>query len=234
MVPKSERFEMRLDEETISRIDEWRSEQAKLPSRAEAMRRLVEAGLSRIKADAVSLSDGEKLIIMMLRDLYKHFKVSEPDIDPNFVAKVIWGGHLWAPKWELPGLFHDHEDNPADLHFVLDVLEMWDFLERGYELLSKKNKERIAKDAAPFGKHVSFTGFDGNNEGELIGIAKFLVNEMDRFSRFKGREMNAHMPTKDMHRRTLVAFKPMLRRLSGGELGVSEIVTILKAMRYPE
>lgn len=45
--PKSERFELRLDPDTINRIDEWRGEQADLPSRSEAVRRLVNSGLGK-------------------------------------------------------------------------------------------------------------------------------------------------------------------------------------------
>lgn len=47
MNAKSERFELRLDSETLDRIDKWRSERSDLPSRSEAVRRLVEAGLGR-------------------------------------------------------------------------------------------------------------------------------------------------------------------------------------------
>lgn len=45
-MPKTERFEMRIDPETIARIDAWRRRQADLPTRAEAIRRLVDLGLS--------------------------------------------------------------------------------------------------------------------------------------------------------------------------------------------
>jgi uncharacterized protein len=41
----SERFEMRLSVELLRRIDEWRRAQSDLPSRAEAIRRLIELGL---------------------------------------------------------------------------------------------------------------------------------------------------------------------------------------------
>jgi hypothetical protein len=37
---------MRLELEMIERIDDWRRRQSDLPTRAEAMRRLVERGLS--------------------------------------------------------------------------------------------------------------------------------------------------------------------------------------------
>jgi hypothetical protein len=42
---KSERFEMRLDPAAVERIDAWRREQPDLPSRTEAIRRLIELGL---------------------------------------------------------------------------------------------------------------------------------------------------------------------------------------------
>ena len=46
MVPKTERFEMRFDPAILERVDMWRGEQGDLPSRAEGIRRLVEAGLA--------------------------------------------------------------------------------------------------------------------------------------------------------------------------------------------
>lgn len=46
MPPKTERFEMRLELEMIERIDNWRRKQSDLPTRAEAIRRLVDFGLT--------------------------------------------------------------------------------------------------------------------------------------------------------------------------------------------
>lgn len=42
----SERFEMRFTADLLRQIDEWRRRQDDLPARAEAIRRLIEAGLS--------------------------------------------------------------------------------------------------------------------------------------------------------------------------------------------
>ena len=44
--PKTERFELRLSSELLTRVDEWRRAQTDLPSRSEAVRRLMEIGLS--------------------------------------------------------------------------------------------------------------------------------------------------------------------------------------------
>src|SRR5688572_32542070 len=151
MVPKTERFEMRLDEETLRRVDEWRSSQTDVPSRSEAVRRLIDLGLTRGDKDSVHFSDGEKLLLLGMRDLYKALEIKTNDsIDVDFVSEVIYGGHYWAPRWELTGVFHDHVDSPANLSFVVDVLDMWEFLERGHAALSKQGKELVSQKAEPF------------------------------------------------------------------------------------
>ena len=43
-------FQMRASEEFLARIDDWRRVQPDIPSRAEAIRRLVELALSESKA----------------------------------------------------------------------------------------------------------------------------------------------------------------------------------------
>jgi hypothetical protein len=43
----SERFELRLDPEILDKVDLWRKDQPGLPSRSEAMRKLLERGLGR-------------------------------------------------------------------------------------------------------------------------------------------------------------------------------------------
>lgn len=44
---KNERFELRLSGDLLTRIDEWRRKQPDLPTRSEAIRRLVEMSLDR-------------------------------------------------------------------------------------------------------------------------------------------------------------------------------------------
>lgn len=231
MVPLSERFEMRLDEETLNRVDQWRSEQADLPSRAEAMRRLVEVGLARNARGHIHLSDGEKILLVMMADVFKALKIKDPDVDPEFMSEVISGGHYWAAPWRLAGIFHGHEDSRNALNYVQNVLDMWDRLERGFERLSKAEKSRVLKDVER--KSVKFYGFDGNDEGEELGIAKFLTEQMNRWLRFKGRDLNSHMPTRAIYSRMLEAFEPM-RKLEHDDFSAKQITQLLKAMPHRE
>lgn len=229
----TERFEMRLGQSVLENVDAWRARQNDLPSRSEAVRRLVEVGLGATGGDGqIRLSDGDKLILIMLCQLFKQLKLKS-EIDPEFVEAAIHGGHYWGLKWEYSGIFHDYEDKQSVVNEVVDVLDMWSFLESGFGKLSKKDKERVAAEAEPFGKRVVFAGFDGNNESEYMGVARFLIEELDRFSSFKGRDLNAHMPTVDSHRRMFAVFEPIRRSLTGRDLNADEIIDILKAKMYP-
>jgi hypothetical protein len=60
-VRKTERFEMRATTELLARIDEWRRQQPDLPNRSEAIRRLIDAGLSAaVTTDASGEGSGGK------------------------------------------------------------------------------------------------------------------------------------------------------------------------------
>lgn len=48
---KDRPFQMRVSDAWLRRLDEWRRQQADLPSRAEAIRRLVEIGIRVSKGD---------------------------------------------------------------------------------------------------------------------------------------------------------------------------------------
>ena len=229
----TERFEMRLGQSVLENVDVWRTRQNDLPSRSEAVRRLVEVGLGATGGDGhIRLSDGDKLILIMLCQLFKQLKLKS-EIDPEFVEAAIHGGHYWGLKWEYSGIFHDYEDKQSVVNEVVDVLDMWSFLESGFGKLPKKDKDRVASEAEPFGKRVVFAGFDGNNESEYMGVARFLIEKLDRFSSFKGRDLDAHMPTIDAHRRMFAVFEPIRRTLTGRDLNAKEIIEILKAKLHP-
>ena len=176
------------------------------------------------------MSDAERLILLMLRDLYAATK-ADGEIDPDFVAKAIWGGHFWGLDWKYPGLLHGHVNSTAEVSKVQDILEMWDLLEDGFSKLTTQEKDQLKKEAEPFGSHVQFAGFDGNYETKRLGIARFLIEKLDSFSRFKGRELNSHWPTAEAYNRMLSAFAPIKSKLIGRSLSMDEMVSILTAPR---
>ena len=227
---RTERLELRIDEDLLQRIDDWMEQTGRASSRSDALRQLVDIGLGAMTGKTIHLSAGDKLNFMMLRDIMKHLKIKDAETDVDFVAETIYGGHYWAPTWEMQGLFHKHTDRPADVTLVVDTLDMWDFIEGCIEKLTPDETERLK--AANHGYLPKFAGFDGNNETSLMSIARFIVEKMDRFSRFKKRDFNSHAPTAARYRRMTAAFEPIRATLGcGRDLGVDQIIELLKVER---
>ena len=225
---KSERFEMRLDRHILTRIDEWRDRQSGGVSRSEAIRRLIETALDAGERDQVRFSDGEKLMIAMMCDLFKQngFKT---DTDVDKISETIYGGHYWIPKWEMPGLFHDHADSPRAVRDVTDILDMWCFIEESWQVLDEDARAKVRTAVGRLGSDPKFAGFDGNNESEHMAIARTFVEKLDRWSEFKGREFNSHFPTVDRYRRMADLFQPMRATLIGRKLSEKELIDLLSA-----
>lgn len=182
----------------------------------------------------MKLTNPEKLTLIMLSEIYEKLGSGDSyEIDPNFVKSAIYSDNTWALDWRYGGVFYEKTDpNPPEVTEVVDILDMWDFIEMSYEELSADEKKELAAKAEPFGKHVKFRGFDGNNETEYLSIADFLINELDRFSRFKDRDLNSHAPSLATYARMYKVFEPIFKDLDGRDLDVDELAAILNAKRY--
>lgn len=182
----------------------------------------------------MKLSNPEKLILLMLSDIYEKLELS--GIDTNLIRSAIHTENTWALDWEMPGVVgSDSEPPPPLVVDVINYLDMWSFLEEAHSSFDASLKDQVAKEAEPFGKHVRFPGFDGNNEFEALSIARILINDMGRFSRFKGRDLNSHTPLLVVYKRMYSIFEPIRESLSGTRpLAPSQVVTILQAMRLRE
>jgi uncharacterized protein YfbU (UPF0304 family) len=186
-----------------------------------------------MKGIPMELSNGEKLILIMLSEIYEHLEI-DGDIDPQLVKNAIFREQTWGLTWAYPGIVGSSETKtPVVVREVLDILEMWEHLEYTYHQLQPADKARIEKEAEPFGSHVQFRGFDGNHETEYMAAAGFLVNDLERFSTFKGRDLNSHLPSLDTYRRMLAIYKPIRNSHEFGPLTAEQIITILKEQAYP-
>ena len=177
----------------------------------------------------MELSNGEKLILMMLADIYKHLEI-QGDIDPDFVTEVVTSGHTWALEWQYPGIFEATETPTAVVDETADILEMWDNLQYSYDHLSDADKAQVTT-KAPYG-NVTFRGFDGNNESEYLGVARLLTNRLERFTRYAGRDLNSHNRSLETYRRMWSAYEPL--RSHANTLTAMEIITILNEQIHPE
>ncbi|MGR6863421.1 YfbU family protein [Aliivibrio salmonicida] len=168
----------------------------------------------------------KKLILVMLSELYDTVGV-KGEIDPDFIRSAVLDNKSWSIPWMYPGIPFSEDDTPELVKEVLDILDMWSFIEGSYEQLSTEGKAFVESEAASLGKDPKFRGFDGNNESEYMSTASFLVNKLDRFEEFKGRYFNSHSRVVDVYKRMLPTFE-RIRDHGGFPFTESQIVEVLK------
>ncbi len=229
MTVLTERFELRLDEDTIARIDRWRF--ARGGSRAEAIRQLVDSGLETAAKPPIRFSHGETLTIYMLCEIMKGLKLRENELDPQFIEEALLGGHLWGLSWKMSGVFHDHNDSEQVVTQVVNTLGMWSVVEESYEDLDAAQKKRIKELALGPPK---YEGYDGNNEHEYLGVAHFLTGRLGRFDRFEKRgALNSHAPMVQVYNRMLKVYEPIRDKLVGSLLSEAQLIKIFEARVHP-
>lgn len=182
----------------------------------------------------MKLTNPEKLILLMLSEIYDQLKLN--DINTTLLRAAIHSENTWALDWEMPGVVgSDSEPTPPLVTDVINYLDMWSFLEEAHSSFDDVTKERVARDAELFGKHIRFPGFDGNNESEALSIALLLVNEMGRFSRFKGRDLNSHTPLMEIYSRMFKVFETIHTNMTGARtLTPEQVIEVLRARIHPD
>ena len=183
-------------------------------------------------SEKVILSQGEKLILLMLCEVYDQLKI-KGDIDAKLIRESVASGNLWGLGWSFPEVFANGEISDTTVTETINILSMWQRLEESYAALSQEDKEWLAAKAEPFGKHVQFSGFDNNNEIDHIRAARFLIEQLGRFQNFKGRSLDAHMPTIEAHRRMLEVFTPILNQLLNLDFPAAQIAEVMEARIHP-
>lgn len=178
----------------------------------------------------MSVSDGEKLIVTMLCDIYKRLEI-DGAVNPDFVSKHV-NGDFWAIKREYSGIFGSEEREPEDIKFVEDVLNMWRVLESGYDRLTPDDQERVKAARGAFGDAPRFEGFDGHTPYPFI--ATTLVKDLDLWDEFAERPMDSHTPDTEVHARMLEASRAVRERLNYGPLDADAIIEIVDSRVHPE
>lgn len=137
----------------------------------------------------MQLSDGEKLILLMLSEIYDAQGI-EGEIDPNFIREAIFGNDLWAIPWKYSGIPFEDTESPPEVKQTVDIMFMWDVVETAYEHLSEEEKEWLLAEIDST-ELPRFAGFDANHDRHY-GIARFLIEHLDRFTTFQKRALNSH------------------------------------------
>ena len=182
----------------------------------------------------MAFTTGEKLMIAMLCDLAKAPKDRELDFD--FIWDSVSNDDAWALDWRYSGL-QLNENTPPEVRGVADLLDMWDVLERSFEALPPPEQKRVTSEPAVLGS-VKFVGFDGNNETRLMHIARVFTGKLDRWVRFKDRDLNSHAPSIDAYERMRNVYKPIwdakIKSSGGYDLSADQIIAVMRERVHPE
>jgi uncharacterized protein YfbU (UPF0304 family) len=217
--------EFRLSSDLLRRVDLWREHQPTRPSRDEAVAELVGAGLAS-SAEA-TLSEGEKLILTMLCDLYRKVG-AEGAIDPGFLQSAVRGGHYWAVEWQYPSFAHGHDNTVSQADFVSKVLGLWRQIEESFRQLSADQKGKVMSEAA-LTAQPSFPGWDGRRETDYMSIARFMTDRMNMFPSQKGKAgREAGKPSVSGYRKMLDLYDAFEQDARDRKLTAQELVNLLQ------
>ena len=179
----------------------------------------------------MNLSEGERLILVMLCDIHKALNLKST-IDLDALKPLIIETRSNGAGRPVNGASGDHPDRTVVTTEVSDILDMWSAIERGYKHLSVDEKRTVEAEAGPLGRGVRFSGFDAEREIEYRETANVLIEETGQFERFQGRNLDAHMPALAGYRRMLRLYGPM-RSVSGDRrLDVRQIIALANAEKY--
>lgn len=175
----------------------------------------------------MDFSGKDQLLFTLLTDIHKALKIKDSVVDADFVQRMIRDGEGWALAHAYPSMFL-REETPPQVKYVMDVLDLWQILELGYNNLT--DDERAQLDFSP--SDVKFPGFDGNNESELLSIAHVLTEDLGKWAHFKGKIKNSHMPTTGMYERMLQELEKQ-RELYTFDLSLDQLQAIWKSRIHP-
>ena len=127
--------------------------------------------------------------------------------------------------------WRDEACNPPHVTHVLEVLDMWSSIEDSYAALTPNETARYAAETG----HTydpQFPGFYEHSESDEYSAARFVINDMGRFSKFAGHNLTSQHPTIARSRRMLVAFMPIRATLGNRNpvlMTADEIIAVIKA-----
>lgn len=142
----------------------------------------------------LQLTDVERLL---LANQYDILGLLKKDNGYAKMAENLRDGHKWIYEQHATQISDNLSDEDAE--HVLTILGIYSDLRDSYKQLS--DKSGIDEQA------VTFPGFDGNNEAELLHFAR-AVFENDNYAETIGKDArNSHMPTTDIYRRQIAEWK---------------------------
>lgn len=169
----------------------------------------------------MQLSDGERLIVVMLAEVMEELKLNR-EIDPKLVKTLAINHDDWAIAHKYQGIFDSQAPSDAEVTETHDILSMWSFIE--YSIGELEGEE--AKEAAGF-HHTQFSGFDGNNDPHH-GIARTLIGDLGLYTEFASRNLNSHSRASLPHYRAMLPkYDAAMQKTHGEPLSIDVLRDLL-------
>lgn len=181
----------------------------------------------------MAFTDEQKLIVTLLTEIHSKLAITD-GLDPHFVQKMVSSDNAWALHWRYNEIC-TNEQTPHKVQRVADVLDMWQVLERtlaGFGPAERAKAEELSRPIQL--SQAKFQGYSGNDEDEF-SIVHILVEDLGRWSSFKGRNFNSHVPMVDVYDRMLSVYQrvnPVAN--SQPALTVENFSAVLKEVLHPE
>lgn len=170
------RLEIRMNDDLLNAIDDWCENYGAGCSRSEAIRTILDENVREEHkltfAERISLSLQLKEMIENARNKPKQEQNEYEIKELELALCCVEEGHDWALKDVFP--FVSNPDKKSDVDFVFDVLTMFRNIKNAYNMLSNREKSEIID-------LPKFDGFDGNHESNLLSIARFILEKLERF-----------------------------------------------------
>ena len=145
----------------------------------------------------MKLTDGERLIAMMLAEVMEALKLNQ-ELDPALLKSLVINNDGWALRRKYPGIFESEAPSDGVVKETTDILWMFGIIESSIGRLTGDQAEEAK------GWHYNqWHGFDGNNDPHY-GVARTMIEELGEFDQSrKGINLNSHTQTSLPHYRRM-------------------------------
>lgn len=120
------------------------------------------------------MTSTEKLTLMMLCDIYDRLEISG-EIDHSIIKEAISSGNLWAI--ERKHQFLTTKEIPKEIQKKVEqILCHYRLISHSLKHLPSNDSEELIKkhELVIENNHIQFPGYDGNNEGDYMDVARML------------------------------------------------------------
>lgn len=179
----------------------------------------------------MKMTKAERLIVLMLCDLYK-----SPGEDKIFNHKLVEyavaQGQLWALSWEYGDLLSADPPTKEQVDLVADVMTMWQVIEAFMSRFTPEERDEIATATDTSLDLIKFQGF---YEEPYRSIFRFMLEELGKWSEFAGRDYSKMLPVLGAELRMLAKYKE-IRNAAGfnRKFTPAQIIEILNESTHPE